>query len=104
MIIHDKNPDTRIQVRGRIRHDIDTLYLHDDLHVDAAMQFPDEYLDRFLRSGEVKEIAKHMNLKNENGRLLEWSSIWPMLQRDGMVISKEKKNGIRCWRVHRMAS
>ena len=104
MIIHDKNPDTRIQVRGRIRHDIDTLYLHDDLHVDTAMQFPDEYLDRFLRSGEVKEIAKHMNLKNENGRLLEWSSIWPMLQRDGIVISKEKKNGIRGWRVHRMAS
>ena len=45
MIIHCSNPDTQIQVRGRLRHDIDTLYLLDKHHEHISAYFPEKYLN-----------------------------------------------------------
>lgn len=104
MVIHSSNPDTQVQVRGRIRHDIDTLYLYDADHEHVAHYFPDAYLDRWLTSGEIEAIATCMNLKNEDGRPMKWRSIWPLLERDGMSVTRKRDNNCRLWHVHSLAS
>lgn len=104
MIIHSSNADTQVQVRGRIRHDIATLYLYDKNHEYVADYFPKAYLDRWLTSGETDAIALCMNLKNEDGRPMKWRSIWPRLEKDGMTITKKRVNNCRLWHIHSLAS
>ena len=41
-----------------------------------------------------------MNLKNENGRMLKWSSIHDLLAKDGVMVTKHKQNGRQCWLLH----
>lgn len=95
MIIHSGNPDTRIQVRGRLRHDIETLYLYDPEHQHVAAYFPEEYYGRFLTSADTAEIVKIMNLKDEKGNQLKWPSISKALELDGVNVVKLKQKGVR---------
>lgn len=104
MVIHNSNPDTQIQVRGRIRHDIEKLYLYDKNHEHMDAYFPEEHLDRFLVSAEVREIARNMNLKDEKGEKMKWPSIYPLLEKSGFQVNKEVKSGKRGWRIHRLSA
>jgi len=104
MVIHNSNPDTQIQVRGRIRHDIEKLYLYDKNHEHMDAYFPQEHLDRFLVSAEVWEIARNMNLKDEKGEKMKWPSIYPLLEKSGFQVNKEVKSGKRGWRIHRLSA
>lgn len=97
VIVHDGNFDVQVQVRGRLRHDIDALYIYDSNHVNIAQYFPAEYYDRCLFHEEIEEIVSAMNLYNEKGRQLKWTSIYRLLQSDGVTVSKQKKNGRQCW-------
>lgn len=97
VIVHDGNPDVQVQVRGRLRHDIDALYIYDSNHVNIAQYFPIEYYDRCLFHEEIEEIVSAMNLYNEKGRQLKWTSIYRLLQSDGVTVSKQKKKGRQCW-------
>ena len=38
-----------------------------------------------------------MNLTNAKGRKLKWLSIYKLLQKDGVTVSKQKKNRRQCW-------
>lgn len=100
MIIHNSNPDIQTQVRGRLRHDIETLYIYDSNHQHISQYFPAEYYDRPLFSQDTQDIAAIMNLKNENGRMLKWSSIHDLLAKDGVMVTKQKRNGRQCWLLH----
>ena len=104
MVIHNSNPDTQIQVRGRIRHDIEKLYLYDKSHEHMDAYFPQEHLDRFLVSSDVREIAQSMNLKDAKGEKMKWPSIYPLLEKSGFQVSKEVKSGKRGWRIHRLSA
>ncbi|MBR3752313.1 MAG: hypothetical protein IKK50_04190 [Ruminiclostridium sp.] len=95
IVILDSNPDTQIQVRGRLRHDIANLYLYDKQHEHIADYFPEEYLGRFLPSTESREIAETMNLRDDKGHLRKWPSISKALAHDGFVVTKLKKDGVR---------
>lgn len=100
VIVHNGNSDVQTQVRGRIRHDIDSLYIYDPNHVHIAQYFPEEYYYRPLFGEDTREIASTMNLLNKKGRRLEWPSIYRLLQKDGLVVSKQKKNGRHCCIVY----
>lgn len=101
VIVHSSNPDVHTQVRGRLRHDIDTLYLHDSNHEHVSDYFPEEYLDKFLTTKETKAIAEKMNLRNSNGQMLKWPSVRDKLANDGYTIDNIKKRGIRGYVIHK---
>lgn len=103
MVIHCSNTDTQIQVRGRLRHDIDNLYLLDKSHEHISFYFPSVYLDQWLPTWKTRVIAEDLDLKNEKGRTLCWQSICNLLRKDGYIVTQEKKNDQRGWRVHRQA-
>lgn len=101
VIVHSSNPDVQTQVRGRLRHDIDTLYLHDSDHEHVSDYFPEEYLGRFLTAKETRAIAEKMDLRNSNGQQLKWPSVRDKLANDGYTIDNLKKNGIRGYVIHK---
>lgn len=100
MIIHNSSPDVQIQVRGRLRHDIETLYIYDPDHQHVSQYFPPEYYNRPLFSEDTATIATIMDLKNKDGRALKWPSIHKRLAKDGVIVTKQKKNGRQCWILH----
>ena len=104
MIIHCSNPDTQIQVRGRLRHDIDTLYLLDKQHEHISAYFPEEYLDTWLPTDQVHAITEEMNLRSGKGRELKWPSLKKLLEKDGYLIYPEKHRQQRGWRIHRLSA
>ena len=103
VIIHDSNPDTQVQVRGRLRHDIDTLYLYDKKHEHVADYFPEEYLGRFVASKDLRELAVRMNLRDEKGHLRKWPSIAKALEHDGYSVTFRKENNVRGCVVRRVS-
>lgn len=103
VIVHNGNVDVQTQVRGRIRHDIDKLYLYDSKHEYITQYFPEEYYDRILTKKETDEIVQIMNLKNEKGELMKWPTLARKLEHDGAVVNKEKVNNRCIYVVHRTA-
>ena len=101
VIVHSSNPDVHTQVRGRLRHDIDTLYLHDSNHEHVSDYFPEEYLDKFLTTKETRAISEKMDLRNSNGQILKWPTIRDKLANDGYTIDYIKKGGIRGYVIHK---
>ena len=101
VIIHSSNPDVQTQVRGRLRHDIDTLYLHDKSHEHISDYFPEEYYDRMLFWEEKNEIIERMHMTDKNGRLLKWPSIQKLLKKDGLIVSEGRINNRRYVRILR---
>lgn len=86
MIIHTNDTDVQTQARGRLRHDIDTLYLYDNGHEHIVEYFPEEYYGVPLSSSDRKMIAEKMALTNSKGRPLEWPSIAKALKKNGAQI------------------
>lgn len=100
MIVHSGNTDVQTQVRGRLRHDIEHLYIYDAKHVNISQYFPEEYYGKPLFRKDTERIATHMNLKNEKGRGQKWPSIAKLLQKDGLIVNKIKVKGRRAWIVY----
>ena len=95
MIIHSGNPDTRTQVRGRLRHDIDTLYLYDTDHESITSYFPEKYYNKFLTSSDTAEIVALLDLHDNKGRQKKWPTILRSLEQDGIEVIKLKQKGVR---------
>ena len=101
VIVHSGNPDTQVQVRGRLRHDINTLYIYDPEHEHIRDYFPEEYCGRFLTSKDTAKIADEMNLRDEKGNQKRWPAIVRLLIKDGFIASPEKQKGKRGWIIHK---
>lgn len=95
VIVHSSNPDVQTQVRGRLRHDIKRLYLHDSNHEHIGNYFSEEYLDKFLAVNETRAIAEKMNLRNDKGQQLKWPSVRDKLVSDGYTVDYVKQSGVR---------
>lgn len=95
VIVHSSNPDVQTQVRGRLRHDIKRLYLHDSNHEHIGNYFSEEYLDKFLAANETRAIAEKMNLRNDKGQQLKWPSVRDKLVSDGYTVDYVKQSGVR---------
>ena len=101
MIIHFGNADTQTQVRGRLRHDIDVLYLYDNHHEFVSQYLPERFYGRQLFHSDTVEIADLLNLKDENGRQRKWPSIRKALEKDGVTVQAIKKNDKRGYILHK---
>lgn len=101
MIVHCGNADTQTQVRGRLRHDIDVLYLYDKNHEYISRYLPEHFYDRQLFRQDTAEIVDLLNLKDENGRQRKWPSIRKALEKDGVTVQAIKKNDKRGYILHK---
>lgn len=104
VIIHSGNPDVQIQVRSRLRHDIDNLYIHDKSHEHISDYFPEEYFDRMLFWEEKNEVIELMHMTDKNGRPLKWPSIEKQLKKDGLTVVKGRISDRRYVRVLRSSA
>ena len=102
IIIHSGNPDTQVQVRGRLRHDIDHLYIHDKDHEHVSEYFPQEYFNQPLDSETRTNIARKMKLTNEDGRMMKWPSIAKLLQMDSCSVTENRIQNKRIYTVQKI--
>lgn len=93
VVVHSTDIDTITQARGRVRHDIDTLYVHTKDVSEMAIRVPQGYLDRALTKDDKKLLCTELNIKNKDGRLLKWTSIKDMLINYGYIIQEKKIKG-----------
>lgn len=96
IIIHDTNPDTIAQVRGRYRNDLKILYLHDLETKDCVyIKLPEQFLNTIITKEKKKEIATFANIKRPNGTILGWPSIKKLLS-NNYVVEDIRVEGKRC--------
>ena len=99
MIIHSGCIDTQTQVRGRLRHDINTLYIYDSAHRHIVDYFPSEYFDVPFSPSVGRQIADQMNLVDSKGHQLKWPSIRKLLEQNGVAVKSYRERGERLCRV-----
>lgn len=104
VVIHCSNKDTQTQVRGRLRHDIDTMYVYDKYHENIADYFPEEYLGAWLPVYVIKEIAEEMDLKSAKGRQLKWPSVKKLLVSNGFSVEPRRFASGTRWKITRDAA
>ena len=91
IVIHSQMPETRTQVRGRYRQDLERLYLL-DYH---SIQVPEEYMDRELSAEERKALCQTLAIRNENGRIVKWTTVKSTLVEAGYSVVESRRNSKR---------
>lgn len=93
VIVHNSDPATQIQARGRVRKDIETLLIkeNEDNQTRGIRNFrillDDKWLDKPLTKDHKRQLVLELNLY-QNGRLLKWTSIKKKLEESGYQIIK----------------
>lgn len=93
VIVNSSNPDTQIQVRGRINGDLQTLYLPTE--EIPVVKVPPEYLRRRLFSEDKRSLINTLNLRNTNNRLFGWPSVKDILIDNDYSITEGRSNNLR---------
>ena len=91
IVVHNTMPDTRTQVRGRYRGDLDRLYLLDY----QSIQVPEEYMNRELSAQEREELCQILAIRNENGRVVKWTTVKSRLVAAGYTVVESRRNSKR---------
>lgn len=87
VIVHSTNPDTQIQVRGRVNSDLKTLYLPTE--GTPSIQVPTEYLGKQLFTADKRNLIAELNLRDKrNNRLYGWPTIKEILIDNDYSISE----------------
>lgn len=94
VIVHSSNPDTQVQVRGRINSDLMTLYL--PVEGVSEIVVPSEYLGKRLFQGDKQALAEALNLRNTNNRPYRWPTVKNLLIHNANInkVSKRLTHGI----------
>ena len=96
VIVHNNDIDTQKQVRGRVNHDISTIYIPDfDF---SSIEVPDAFLNDLLFKTDKDKLCQILNIRNENGRLCMWPTVSSLLLRAGYQIESGRRDGYR-WNV-----
>ena len=93
VIVNNINKDIQTQVRGRIDHDLNTLYLPSDSA--PIIEVPDGFLGRKLFRENKEELSKILGLHNKNGRLCKWPAIKKRLLEQNYEIEEGRKANYR---------
>lgn len=95
IVVHNTMPETQIQVRGRFRGDLEKLYLLDYL----SIQVPEEYMDRELSAEEREALCRIIAIRNENGRIVKWTTVRRLLIEAGYSVVESRKNSKRYYTI-----
>lgn len=92
VVVHATGKDTQIQARGRIRSDIDTLYLlqHDARYLDLENLAAKGYFDRPLSQEDKRAFCEATGLKDCQGHALKWNTLKKTLIDEGCQIRQKR--------------
>ena len=93
VIVHSSNPDTQVQVRGRINSDLMTL----NLPVEGVSEIvvPSEYLGKRLFQGDKQALAEALNLRNTNNRPYGWPTVKNLLIESDYSVIEARQGNLR---------
>ena len=91
IVVHHTDPDTREQIRGRYRKDLDRLYLHDN----NAIQVPEEYLDCELSAERREQLCYDIDIRDDKGRTYKWNTVKKRLIAAGYSVVEARHNSQR---------
>ncbi|MDK0599684.1 DEAD/DEAH box helicase family protein [Clostridium perfringens] len=88
VVVNSTNPDTQIQARGRVRKNIKAFYVRSlSEKTEVKITLADKWLDKPLTTKDKKELCKELNLVNQNGRALSWTSVKRILEFSGYKVT-----------------
>lgn len=94
MMIHSQEDDTRIQVRGRYRDDLDTLYLLDHKAAAAKLTIPKDFLDKWLSKQDRDELCKRLGIRDNQNRLVGWTTTKKRIAAAGYKVDRKRIKNI----------
>lgn len=97
VIVHNNDIDTQKQVRGRVNHDISTIYIPNfDF---SSIEVPDAFLNDLLFKSDRDKLCEILNLRDENGRLYKWPTVSRALQQAGYKVEPGRRNDFRGYAI-----
>ena len=93
VIVHSTNPDTQVQVRGRVNSDLKTLYL--PMEGTPTIRVPDAFIGKKLFAEGKRELIASLNLRNPNNRPYGWTTIKTILIDNDYSITEGRSNNQR---------
>ncbi|WP_061859503.1 DEAD/DEAH box helicase family protein [Priestia megaterium] len=92
-IVNTTNLTQQIQVRGRIRHDIDLLVVRtkEQKLPYIKIDLDEKYLDIELTKNEVEEIVVSLNLKNKKNQYVTVTKFLDILQKHKYKVQTKRK-------------
>lgn len=94
VIVNSTNPDTQVQVRGRVNQDLKKLYLRSD--GTPVVSVPEEFFYQRLFQEDKRELAEILNVRNPvNNRRYLWSKLKDILIENGYEISDGRSENRR---------
>ena len=102
MIVHNKNEEVCIQVRGRYHGDLQTFYYHnvEDWNNLACRDIPTHFLNVRLYSADRDELCAYLKLRkpdDPSAPYYKWPTVKKYLQKNGYEVSgpvkDKKRNG-----------
>lgn len=89
IVIHNQEEETQIQVRGRYRDDLDSLYV---LNYDCVPYVPAEFMGVKLFTEDKKRLCEALSLRQDDGKKKAWPSTKEALIEDGYTIMEGRQN------------
>lgn len=91
VIVHTQEKEAQIQVRGRYRKDLGTLYILDY----GAVSVPAEFFERKLFEEDKRELSRILGLRDKNSRLVGWNTVKKKLLEQGFTIKDGREKNRR---------
>lgn len=95
IVVHNQEPETRIQIRGRYRHDLDRLYLLDY----NSIQVPEEFMDCELSAEQREQLCQVVGIRDPKGRVYKWITVKKRLIEAGYSIVENRHNSKRYYSI-----
>lgn len=100
VIVHSRSTEVITQVRGRIRHDIESLVTlnqsgtietikRDGTVTELCPTKIEKFLDVPLTKEKKEELVQELNMINGHGRQMKWTTIKKMLIENGFKITSD---------------
>lgn len=93
VIIHSVDTDTQTQVRGRVNHDIDAVYIPDNDY--SAIVPPESFLNTLLFKTDTDKLCQIINMRNECGRLCKWTTVKKAIMQNGYTVFPTRQGNAR---------
>ena len=92
IVIHNQEEETQIQVRGRYRDDLDSLYL---LNYACVPYVPAEFMGVKLFTEDKKRLCAFLSLRHKDGKKKAWTATKDALIEDGYTITEGRQDNKR---------
>lgn len=92
IMIHTREKEAQVQVRGRYRNDLERLYV---LDYAACEEVPEEFLGRKLFTPDKERLCRKMKLKTDSGNEAGWRTVKERLKKGGYKIEEGREKNLR---------